>query len=166
MLRDARGKGEAMRRSVPAVTIAVMGVIGLAFVATASEPQLAEPTRIVVVERANTDTVIDTDQSASDTTGDLLTFHNPVFDRTNDTRVGNDQGECVRIDPARGTWECRWITRIAGRGSITVEGPFYDTRDSVLAVTGGTGAFANARGQMLLHARSASVFEFTFELRP
>ena len=35
MLRDARGKGEAMRRTVPAVTIAVMGVVGLAFVATA-----------------------------------------------------------------------------------------------------------------------------------
>ena len=106
-----------------------------------------------MVERANTDTVIDTDQSGGDTTGDLLTFHNPVFDRANDTRVGNDQGECVRIDPARGTWECRWITRIAGRGSITVEGPFYDTRDSVLAVTGGTGAFANARGQMRLERR-------------
>jgi hypothetical protein len=26
--------------------------------------------------------------------------------------------------------------------------PFYDTRDSVLAITGGTGAYANARGKM------------------
>ena len=33
---------------------------------------------------------------------------------------------------------------------MTVEGPFYDTRDSVLAITGGTGAYANARGQMEL----------------
>jgi hypothetical protein len=146
--------------------VASLAIVSIAFVAVARQPQLASRARLVVVERANTDTVIDTDQSGDDSTGDLLTFHNPVFDRSNDTRVGNDQGECVRIDPARGTWECRWITRIAGQGSITVEGPFYDTRDSVMAVTGGTGAFSNARGQMLLHARSATVFEFAFSLQP
>jgi hypothetical protein len=155
-----------MRRIILIGAVAAIAIVSIALVATARQPQLASRTRLVVVERATTDTVIDTDQSGDDSTGDLLTFHNRVFDRSNDSPVGNDQGECVRIDPARGTWECRWITRIAGQGSITVEGPFFDTRDSVLAVTGGTGAFANARGQMLLHARSASVFEFTFLLQP
>lgn len=155
-----------MRRIILIGSVATIAIVSIALVATARQPQLASRTRLVVVERATTDTVIDTDQSGDDSTGDLLTFHNRVFDRSNDSPVGNDQGECVRIDPVRGTWECRWITRIAGQGSITVEGPFFDTRDSVLAVTGGTGAFANARGQMLLHARSASVFEFTFLLQP
>jgi allene oxide cyclase len=37
------------------------------------------------------------------------------------------------------SWECIWTTLLP-RGQITVEGPFYDTRDSVLAITGGTGA--------------------------
>jgi hypothetical protein len=155
-----------MRRLILIGSVAAIAIVSISLVATARQPQLASRTRLVVVERATTDTVIDTDQSGDDSTGDLLTFHNRVYDRSNDTRVGNDQGECVRIDPAKGTWECRWITRIAGQGSITVEGPFFDSRDSVLAVTGGTGAFANARGQMLLHARSASVFEFAFLLQP
>ena len=122
-------------------------------------------TRLAVVERALTDFVIDTDQSATDSTGDLLTFHNPVFNENNADRVGRDQGECVRIDPAGGTWECRWITWIDGRGSLTVEGPFFDTRDSVLAITGGTGGFRGATGQMRLHARSATVFAFVFQIQ-
>lgn len=155
-----------MRRTILIATVAVVAVVAIALVAGARQPQIAEPVRLVVVERANTDTVIDTDQSGDDSTGDLLTFHNPIFNRSNDHRVGKDQGECVRIDPVAGTWECRWLTHLEGRGAIMVEGPFYDTRDSVLAVTGGTGAFANARGSMALHARSATVFEFAFHLLP
>jgi allene oxide cyclase len=51
------------------------------------------------------------------------------------------------------------------RGQITVEGPFYDTRDSVLAITGGTGAYANARGSMELKSRaSGTEFAFIFHL--
>ena len=48
-----------------------------------------------------------------------------------------------------------------------VEGPFYDDRDSVLAITGGTGRYATARGEMRLHARDAqgSAYDFTFRVR-
>ena len=126
--------------------------------------RLIAPERISVIEHAISDTVIDIG-GAGDTSGDLLTFANPVFDAANTTQVGRDQGDCIRIDPATGKWECRWITWIGG-GAITVEGPFYDTRDSTLAVTGGTGRFANARGVMHLHALSATEFKFTYELIP
>ena len=50
---------------------------------------------------------------------------------------------------------------LAPRGQITVEGPFYDTHDSVLAITGGTGAYANARGSMELRSRAGGT-EFAF----
>jgi allene oxide cyclase len=33
---------------------------------------------------------------------------------------------------------------------LTVEGPFYDKGDSVLAITGGTGEYAGVRGEMVL----------------
>ena len=52
-------------------------------------------------------------------------------------------------------WECSWTTILPG-GSLTVEGPFYDSADSVLAITGGTGKWARVRGQMTLHARDAA----------
>jgi allene oxide cyclase len=122
-----------------------------------------------VIEHATTDATIDTGM-VGDTSGDLLTFHNDVFDQTNTDKVGTDQGDCVRIDPAAGTWECRWVTifpktNTSGRGTITVEGPFYDARDSVLAVTGGTGIYKGATGTMALKANAdAGGFDFIFHL--
>src|ERR1043166_7619914 len=132
-----RTKGGAMRKLLVIGAGAAVVVLVAALVAAATSPQVTQPRRIHVIEHAATDTVIDTDQSGSDTTGDLLTFHNSIFDVTDTTHVGRDQGDCIRINVARGTWECRWITWVEG-SSLTVEGPFYDTHDSVLAITGGT----------------------------
>ena len=62
------------------------------------------------------------------------------------------------------SWECNWTTFLE-KGQITVEGPFYDTHDSVLAVIGGTGAYANVRGSMELKSRSGGTeFDFIFHL--
>jgi allene oxide cyclase len=119
---------------------------------------------IHVIEHGATDTVIDTDGDGKVSTGDLLTFHNKVFDETDDHRVGRDMGECVRIDNHRSTWECRWTTFLED-GQLTVEGPFYDTESTVLAVTGGTGAYASARGSMEIHARGGEAnYDFIFTL--
>jgi hypothetical protein len=87
-----------------------------------------------------------------------------VFDSSNDHVVGHDQGQCVRMAPRRHTWECTQTTFLAG-GQITVEGPFNDEKDTVLAVTGGTGNFANVRGEMDLKSLGGEgIFEFTFHL--
>jgi len=76
---------------------------------------------------------------------------------------GADQGYCIRIT-APGSYECNWTTFLA-RGQITAEGPFFDTADSVLAITGGTGAYRNARGQMELKARNGGTeFDFIFHV--
>ena len=63
--------------------------------------------RLAVVEHATTDTVVDL-TTEGDSTGDLLTFHNELFDAGNENVVGADQGECVRIEVGV-SWECRWI---------------------------------------------------------
>ena len=152
-------------RKLLVVGAAVAAFVVLAVVvAAAAAPRVSEPMRIHVIEHATTDTVIDADQSGSDTTGDLLTFHNAIFDASDTHHVGRDQGDCIRINVARGTWECRWVTWVQG-GSLTVEGPFYDTHDSVAAITGGTGAYANVRGSMELKSRSGGTeFDFIFHL--
>jgi len=44
-----------------------------------------------------------------------------------------------------------------------VEGPFKDDgSNTVLAITGGTGVFSSARGQMTLHYRDPKGTEFDF----
>jgi hypothetical protein len=118
--------------------------------------------RIAVIEHATTDTLVDLTANG-DSTGDLLTFHNEIFDLDNVTVIGTNQGECVRIEVGV-SWECRWVTRFEV-GSITVEGPFFDATSSVLAITGGTGEFRGARGSMRLAARDDLGTEYDFVFR-
>ncbi len=148
MPSEGNKKGEVMRKSL------FVGALAMVVVATAltisfahQQGKVTQRTRLHVVEHPIHEVVTDTG-ATGDTPGDLLTFHNPVFNATNTKRIGHDQGDCIRISPAQGTWECRWITWIDGQGAITVEGAFYDAADSVLAITGGTGMFSNVRGTM------------------
>lgn len=116
-----------------------------------------------VVEHAVTDKEIPSGGGA-DVAGNPLIFHNKVFNAADTKQVGHDQGFCMRIDPAEGSWECMWTTFLA-HGQITVEGPYYDKVNSVLAITGGTGAYRNVRGQMNLNSRHAGTeYDFIFHL--
>ena len=118
---------------------------------------------ITVVEHAITDTEIPTGGGA-DVKGNILTFNNPVYNAANTKRVGHDEGFCTRIAPKQHIWECLWTTFLR-TGQITVQGPYYDNRNSVLSITGGTGAFRDSRGQMKLVSRDGGMeYDFIFEL--
>ncbi len=120
-------------------------------------------TTVHVVEHAITDDEIPTG-GGKDVKGNILTFVNPVFDATDHKRVGHDEGFCTRLDVTQGIWECLWTTFLKG-GQITVQGPFYDTRNSVLSITGGTGAYRHARGEMVLKSRNGGKeYDFIFKL--
>ena len=112
------------------------------------------------VEHAKTDATAHIGKAA-DNRGDVLTFTNEVFDAADKAKVGGDQGFCIRVAVGK-AYECLWTTSLAG-GQITVEGPFLDAGDSVLAVTGGTGKYADVRGEMKLHARDAKGTEYDFK---
>ena len=116
-----------------------------------------------LVEHADTDAVTDTGDEG-DSVGDILTFANPVYDKANITQIGTDNGYCFRTAVGE-AWECAW-TLTLGDGQITVQGPFYDAGDSMLAITGGTGAYASASGQMTLHDRNGdgTEYDFTYEI--
>jgi hypothetical protein len=118
---------------------------------------------ITVIEHATTDTTTDTG-ATGDSVGDILTFANDVFDAADATKVGTDNGYCLRTVKGA-AFECNWTTFLAG-GQITVEGPFFDAKDSALAITGGTGRFRGARGEMELHSREGGAkFAFVFHIK-
>jgi len=101
--------------------------------------------------------------------GDLLTFHNPIYDSTDTTHVGTDHGSCIRITRFRenltGSWECEWTTILNdGADTITVESPYNDTGLGVGAITGGTGAYDGASGSLALNCFSETRCTFTFTL--
>jgi hypothetical protein len=116
-----------------------------------------------VIEHAITDFEAPGAKGA-DVKGNILTFNNPVFDTANAKQVGHDEGFCTRLQVKLGIWECLWTTFLK-RGQITVQGPYYDKRNSVLSITGGTGAYEGARGQMDLKSRNGGKqYDFIFHL--
>ena len=131
--------------------------------ALALPAQSANTKSLNLVEHATTDAVTDTG-AKGDSVGDLLTFANEVFDAKDAQKVGSDTGWCIRTVAGK-SWECFWTLTLAD-GQITVEGPFLDAGDSVMAVTGGTGKYAGVRGEMALHARDAkgSAYDFKYKL--
>jgi allene oxide cyclase len=151
--------------AVVAFVFAGWVAIGAPRIANAEKPRKAGDgaSTIHVIEHAVTDTVIHS-AGPGDVTGNLLTWHNKVYNPANVEQVGTDQGSCIRIAPAEGSWECNWTTFLRG-GQITVQGPYYDTKNSVLAITGGTGAYSDARGEMNLISREGGTqYDFVFHL--
>ena len=118
---------------------------------------------IRVVERATTDAVTETGKKG-DSAGDLLTFANGLYNAANTTSVGSDDGWCIRTVAGK-SWECSWTNTLAG-GQIMVTGPFLDAGPSKLAIVGGTGTYAGARGWMDLRSRNnkGTEYDFVFHL--
>jgi hypothetical protein len=143
---------------VPAAAAAAAVLVFAVVNATAGSSDSRDGGSIHVIEHATTDAV--TNGTADDSAGNVLTFANEVFNSKNAKKVGTDQGYCVRIEVGK-SWECVWTTFLP-EGQITVEGPFLDTGNSTLAVTGGTGAYRNARGSMELKFRNPAGTEFDF----
>ena len=72
----------------------------------------------------------------------------------------------VRTKSRTFNWSSSFWTLRLKEGQITIEGPFYDAGDSVMAVTGGTGKYVGAKGSMKLHSRDAkgSSYDLVYEL--
>lgn len=84
--------------------------------------------------------------------GDRLVFSNPIFDDAG-ARIGRDGADCliVRVDPTepparQQIVQCTISVQLAD-GQITVQGLAQGT-ENYFAVTGGTGAYRQARGEV------------------
>ena len=149
-----------MKRILVLVSVLALGVA--AVVATSGSAHRSNGQEsLKVIEHADTDTTTDTG-ATGDSVGDVLTFANPVYNAKDAKQVGTDQGYCVRVVAGK-SYECTW-TLLLKSGHIVVNGPFYDTRSSTLAITGGTGSFRKARGSMRLSSRNGGK-EYLFAYR-
>jgi allene oxide cyclase len=145
----------------PCLRLMLMATIATgAFVAAG--PASADPQELKMIEHATTDAVTDTG-AKGDSAGDILTFANEVFDADDKNKVGT--GLCIRTVPGK-TWECFWTITL-DKGQITVEGPFNDTGDSLFAITGGTGDFAGAKGELALspYGTKGDAYTFVYKLK-
>jgi len=95
---------------------------------------------------------VDLDRDGRIETGDRVTGRSLVVDPASGERVGRGLGDCVamtriEVEQQRGTWACTHVLALAG-GQIILQGEDpAGAGPYVLAVTGGTGLFRNARGE-------------------
>jgi len=143
-------------------TLLALAVVTAALAAWTGDAGARSTGTVKVVEHALTDAV--SNGSKADNLGNVLTFANPVYDSADAKRIGSDNGFCVRTVKGK-SWECMWTTFLPN-GQITVEGPFSDAGNTKLAITGGTGAYANARGWMELnyHNKKGTQYDFVFHV--
>jgi len=124
----------------------------------------------VVIAHATSDTVVDNGEEG-DSIGDTLVFANDIYDAEDANLIGSEQGSCIRVKPASGKdavdglWECSWTVALAA-GSITVQGKSADDgAATTLSITGGTGEYADASGEMVLEPiNGGAEWKFTFRL--
>ncbi|KQK14380.1 allene oxide cyclase, chloroplastic [Brachypodium distachyon] len=87
--------------------------------------------------------------------GDLVPFTNKVYNGSLDKRIGITAGICILIQhvPERNgdRYEAIYSLYFGDYGHITVQGPYLTYEESYLAVTGGSGVFEGAYGQVKLH---------------
>jgi allene oxide cyclase-like protein len=96
--------------------------------------------------------------------GDQIVFHGRLFDEGGE-RAGLDAGSCVQTSSTN-EFHCATTTRLRG-GSLTAQGlvrgasiPFV----AIFAITGGTGEFADAGGQLRLEQVSEEQAHLTLNV--
>jgi hypothetical protein len=139
---------------------ALVVAVALAIAALRPGIAVADEDRFTVIERATSDTIVDLGVPG-DSPGDMLVFSNILYDAANEKPVGQDNGYCIRTVVGV-SWEC-YFTSTLPKGQITVEGPFFDGQDSLLAITGGTDKFKAVTGEMRIVARNAEGTEYAFD---
>ena len=98
--------------------------------------------------------------------GDYAVFRYDLFtEGKSPTRVGDAYVKCVTQFPPAGS-QCEAVARFPGRGDLTYQGlaPQDLSEDYTIAITGGTGDFRNARGELLIHTLSQAPFTQRFTL--
>jgi hypothetical protein len=106
--------------------------------------------------------------------GDQQVFADDIYDHKGGTKIGTDGVVCtvVRVtDAATGSGTAQCVaTASLPDGQITIQGLLSFTGDELpapfqQAITGGTGAYANARGQITVEELSDTEANITVELR-
>jgi hypothetical protein len=112
---------------------------------------------------------VDLDRDGRIDTGDRVTGRSLVADLATGERVGREFADCVAmtrivVEQQKGTWVCTHVLALAD-GHIILQGEDpAGVGSNVLAVTGGTGLYKDARGQA--DQVDTDRTEFTIHLEP
>ena len=134
-----------LKKAIALVGVACIALVG---VSAATPPATSSKTKTFnfVFRFSDADVRVDLGAGGS-TTGDTETFTGPVLNDKQTSRVGFGQGHCVITLPNRPLAQCT-SSLFFDHGQIATQGPNYFNRPFNHAITGGTGVFRDAAGEM------------------
>jgi hypothetical protein len=144
-----------------AIAIVTVAVAGGAYAAPQSSTKKADKHTIQLTEASATPKLTVVDVGApGPSPGDQVVTSDGLLDRKGAV-AGTLSQVCTMVSPAASllasTFDCTGSFVLAD-GTITVQGPFVPAADtSVNAVTGGTGEFVKARGQVTIAAEADAI---------
>jgi len=96
-------------------------------------------------------------------TGDEFMFEADLLDPTSSAKKGTLDVSCTALFALA---HCEGAASLSGRGQIEIEGVIGGSSTFPIAVTGGTGDFQNARGQLRVTNTSDTTSRLVFQLIP
>jgi hypothetical protein len=101
---------------------------------------------VLEVDNPKHDVFVDVGPSG-ESPGDYFTFQNRLMTLDGSRQVGRDNGRCMLFV---GTLSCDATAKIFGKGKIVISGGVFSENDNTFAITGGTGAYKTAHGQLVI----------------
>ena len=150
-----------------ALVVGAVVALGISGAAYASSGDLSHPLTIRTIQKGGNQEFLTLNQTSGDSTGNQFVISGPLFRPGTQQQIGWLRGFCVVTTKRFGIGQCDFTARFSA-GNVTVSGPlnFTPGKTDILAVTGGTGHFRNARGQVIASNTSATSEGLTFELIP
>jgi allene oxide cyclase len=153
-----------MRRIIASAVVAAAAFVGVAFTALADTSAPARAHRFRLIEHLDLVTFVD-DPPAGESVGDRFALDDSLFDATNTRRVGRTFSVCTQIGTSPTFFQCV-VTVVIGNDSLEAQGGFdLATTASTLAITGGTGRYRRARGEVIVRTDPATPDEAVLDFR-
>jgi hypothetical protein len=174
MAAGREGRRMTKRLAVLAAALAVLGLV-VSMIVPAVADNGGERVTLRLAEKAADDEQFDTEIDVGKkgfSPGDYIVLGNePVYNRALTKKVGTVSGDVLFVSVSEqdqsAVIEVDISFNLKG-GLITVEGPIDFSQDAdpiqTLAVTGGTGAYKTAHGELHIDISGEEGFLFTFKL--
>jgi hypothetical protein len=99
---------------------------------------------LTLVERAGAQAMIDVGPKG-DSPGDAFMSENAIYDSSDKHLIGRDH---LRCEEGIHTFTCEATGQLFGHGKIRIAGTVFTENENTYPITGGTGAFRGAGGQL------------------
>jgi hypothetical protein len=153
-----------MSRKIYAVlaTATLVGAVGVS-IAGASTPSITEPQTLHLVARGGTSTFVDSGRTGP-SIGDQVIINQPVYWASDPDQLAG-RGHVAVLLEGRGISQDTANLTLSG-GQVSVQGFQHSGKTFRLAVDGGTGRYANVRGEAIVTLLPHNASTITLELTP